>query len=278
MMIAEESTAWPKVTKPPCEGGLGFHYKWNMGWMHDMLNYCSCDFPYRQSAHSLLSFSMVYAFSENYILPFSHDEVVHGKGSLIERMPGDIDEKFAGLRTLALFQMTHPGAKLNFMGNEIAQFIEWRYYEGIEFFLAEEFERHRSYRQYIRELNGLYKKEKALWENDRDWQGFSWLDADNAAQQVIGFIRKSDGGKEKLVVILNFGRSAYDEYRIGVPDKGSYKELINSDSSDYCGSGLVNDGLLRAEDIPYHGQPYSICIKLPSLGACIFKKVKRSKC
>lgn len=275
MMIAEESTAWPMVTYPPNAGGLGFHYKWDMGWMHDTLNYISADFPYRFNCHNLLNFSMMYAYSENFILPFSHDEVVHGKCSLIGRMPGDNWRQFAGLRALALYQITHPGAKLNFMGNEFGQYIEWRFYEGLEFFLTEKFDTHRKHQEYIKDLNHIYTKQKALWECDTDWQGFEWIDADNSEQQILIYMRKSDNAKEKLITAINFSIKQYDEYRIGVPVRGYYKEIFNSDKTEYGGNNLTNTEKIKAEKIPYHGQPYSINVKIPALGGIIIKKASK---
>lgn len=275
MMIAEESTAWPMVTYPPKDGGLGFHYKWDMGWMHDTLNYISADFPYRDNCHDLLTFSMMYTYSENFILPFSHDEVVHGKCSLIGRMPGDTWRQFAGLRNLALYQMTHPGAKLNFMGNEFAQFIEWRYYEGLEFFLTEQFENHKKHQDYIRDLNKLYKKEKALWECDYGWKGFEWIDADNKEQHIISYIRKDEADKTHLITLINFGINQYEEYRVGVLKRGTYKEIFNTDKKEYGGNGQINEVSVKAEKIPYHGKPYSIKIKIPALGGLILKKASK---
>ena len=191
MMMAEESTAWPLVTYPPQDGGLGFHYKWDMGWMNDTLHYMQTDFPWRPGNHGLLTFSIMYAFTENFICPLSHDEVVHGKCSLIGRMPGDWWRQFAGLRTLAFYQMTHPGAKLNFMGNEIGQFIEWRYYESIQWFLTEEYETHRHHQAYIKALNHLYTAEPALYERGYTDDGFTWIDADNSKQSIVSLDRKS---------------------------------------------------------------------------------------
>ncbi len=274
MMIAEESTAWPMVTMPPENGGLGFHYKWDMGWMHDTLNYMSTDFPYRSGNHNLLSFSMMYAFSENFVLPFSHDEVVHGKKSLIGRMPGDNWRQFAGLRALALYQMTHPGAKLNFMGNEFGQYIEWRFYEGLEFFLTEQFETHKKHQNFIKDINHFYKKQTALWQCDHSWDGFEWLDADNSEQNILSYIRKTSDGKKKLIVIINFGVKQYDDFRIGVKQRGTYKEIFSTDRSEYGGNNWLNNGELKAEKIPYHNMPYSVSLKLPALGGIIIKKAR----
>ena len=268
--IAEESTAWPLVTYPPDAGGLGFHYKWDMGWMNDTLRYMQTDFPSRSEFHSLLSFSMMYAFNENFILPLSHDEVVHGKKSLIGRMPGDYWRQFANLRLLLLYQMTHPGKKLTFMGSEIAQFIEWREYEQLEWFLLD-YESHKKHQQYVKALNHFYKKEKALTSCDHDWSGFTWLDADNAKQNVISYIRTADSGRSFALCALNFGVQTYKKFRIGVPKAGTYKEVFNSDMPEYGGSGQVMDAPVKAEKIPMHGQPYSIEITIPPVGGTIWK-------
>lgn len=269
LMIAEESTDWPKVTKPPEEGGLGFQYKWNMGWMNDTLEYAKTGFPWRREKHHLLTFSMVYAFSEHFILPLSHDEVVHGKKSLIGKMPGDYWQKFAGLRVLYLYQMCHPGKKLLFMGGELAQFIEWRYYEGLEWFLLD-YPMHRKFKEFIQQVNRLYLQERCLWELDDGWEGFQWLDPNNAAQSVYVFIRRAKN-KEFILTALNFKPDFYPEYRIGVPVAGTYKEIMNSDDPVYGGSGQVNPQPVEAEPVPWHGQKYSITVKLPPLAGVLFK-------
>ena len=270
---AEESTAWPMVTWPPADGGLGFHYKWNMGWMHDTLEYMQCDFPWRNENHNKLTFSMTYAYSENFILPLSHDEVVHGKHSIIGRMPGDTWRQFAGVRLLATYQMTHPGKKLNFMGHEIAQFIEWREYEGLEWFLLEYYN-HEKFHEFVRDLNGFYKEHPALWQNDSNWEGFQWIDADNSGQSILSYVRRSNPGPESelLVTVLNMSVEAYDKYEIGVPEPGYYKELINSDDEKYAGSGKINSKQIRAKKKPMHGMPYSISITMPVLGGAVFIK------
>ncbi len=274
--VAEESSAWPLVTAPPADGGLGFHYKWDMGWMNDTLKYMSTDFPFRPGCHTMLTFSMMYAFHENFVLPLSHDEVVHGKCSLIGRMPGDYWRQFAGIRLLALYQMTHPGAKLNFMGNEIGQFIEWRYYEGIEWFLLD-YESHRKHQAFIRELNHVYAKEKALWSCDHNWRGFAWIDADNAQQGILSYIRRSESGLITTVTVLNCGVQSYERYRVGVPKPGYYREILSSDSEDFGGSGKVNREPVRAEAVPFHGQPYSIEITVPPIGGTILKRVRKQE-
>ena len=272
---AEESTAWPMVTKPPKDGGLGFHFKWNMGWMNDTLEYMSTDFPWREGAHNKLTFSMTYAYSENYILPLSHDEVVHGKKSLIGRMPGDIWRQFAGIRLLATYQMTFPGKKLNFMGHEIAQFIEWREYEGLEWFLLG-YENHEKYQKFVKDLNHVYTEHPALWSEDNSWDGFNWIDPDDRQQNVLLYRRrgKAADGKEGelLICALNMGVKAFDEFEIGVPEPGFYKEIINSDDVKYAGSGRANTRQVRARKKPMHGMPYSIRVKMPVVGGTIFRK------
>ena len=269
--MAEESTSWPMVTKPPHDGGLGFHFKWDMGWMNDTLKYFKTDFPFRKYHHNLLTFSMMYAFNENFVLSLSHDEVVHGKLSLIGRMPGDYWRQFAGMRLLALYQITHPGAKLSFMGSEIGQFIEWRYYEGIEWFLTG-YENHNKLWHCVKQLNNLYKNEKALWQKNYSWDGFRWIDADNAEQSVISFIRKGKRPADDLVVLLNFQPDVYAKYRIGVERKGLYEEIFNTDAVEFGGSGKLNDGLIVAEKVPSHGLPYSIEITVPPIGGVILKR------
>ena len=274
--VAEESTAWPMVTQPPSNGGLGFHYKWNMGWMNDTLEYMSTDFPWREGAHNKLTFSMTYAYSENYILPLSHDEVVHGKKSLIGRMPGDIWRQFAGTRLLAMYQMTHPGKKLNFMGYEIAQFIEWREYEGLEWFLLG-YENHEKHQRFIRDLNHVYTEHPALWSDDNSWEGFRWIDPDDRRQKVLTFYRRAvstskDDPGELLICAFNMAVEAFDEFEIGVPEPGYYKEIINSDDAKYAGSGRINTRQVRARKKPMHGMPYSIRIKMPVVGGAIFRK------
>ena len=274
--VAEESSAWPLVTAPPENGGLGFHYKWDMGWMNDTLKYMSVDFPYRPGCHNMLTFSMMYAFNENFMLPLSHDEVVHGKCSLIGRMPGDYWRQFAGLRLLALYQMTHPGGKLNFMGNEFGQFIEWRYYDELEWFLLD-YASHRDHQAFIRALNHVYLKEKALWDCDHSWQGFSWIDADNAGQGILSYVRRSASGRIITAVVLNFGVQSYEHYRIGVPKPGYYRELISSDHPAFGGSGKINETEIPAEAVEFHGQPYSIEITVPPLGGTILKRVRKQE-
>lgn len=272
--FAEESTAWPLVTRPPEQGGLGFHYKWDMGWMNDTLRYMSLDFPGRRDNHRLLTFSMMYAFNENFVQALSHDEVVHGKRSLIGRMPGDYWRQFAGLRLLYMYQMTHSGAKLSFMGSELAQFVEWRFAEQLEWFLLK-YDSHARYQQFVAALNTLYRQETALWQQNYSWEGFRWLDADNAAQSILAFMRCGRQQGDFLPVLLNFRPDVYDDYRIGVPAAGDYLEIFNSDAAEYGGSGRVNSDILTAEAVPYHGQPYSLRLQVPPLGGLILKPLQR---
>ncbi|OUO35744.1 1,4-alpha-glucan branching protein GlgB [Olsenella sp. An290] len=272
MMIAEESTAWPLVTYPPEDGGLGFHFKWDMGWMNDTLHYLQTDFPWRPGNYRMLTFSSMYQFNENFILPLSHDEVVNGKCSLITRQPGDFWRQFAGMRALAFYQMTHPGGKLNFMGNEIAQFIEWRYYEGIQYFLAEQYDTHRHHQQFIRDLNAFYNKNKALWQRAFSSEGFEWIDADNAEQSIISFIRRGEKPGDELVVLINFDVNARENFRMGVPEWGVWEEQFNSDDERYGGSGVVNVGKIKCQDEPWNGREQSIVVRVPPLGGMILKR------
>ena len=276
MMMAEESTAWPLVTYPAEDGGLAFHYKWDMGWMNDTLHYMQTDFPWRPGNHSLLTFSIMYAFSENFILPLSHDEVVHGKCSLIGRMPGDWWRQFAGLRTLAFYQMTHPGAKLNFMGNEIAQFIEWRYYESIQWFLTEEYETHAKHQQFIKALNHLYTAQPALYELGYVQEGFEWIDPNNNEQSIISFVRHGDNPDEDLVVLINFDPAYYETFQMGVPREGDYQEIFNTDAVEFGGSGKGNTAKLSSHPEPMHGFDNSIELCIPPLAGIVLKRTGKS--
>ena len=274
MMMAEESTAWPLVTYPPQDGGLGFHYKWDMGWMNDTLHYMQTDFPWRPGNHGLLTFSIMYAFTENFICPLSHDEVVHGKCSLIGRMPGDWWRQFAGLRTLAFYQMTHPGAKLNFMGNEIGQFIEWRYYESIQWFLTEQYETHAHHQAFIKALNHLYTAEPALYERGYNDDGFTWIDADNSKQSIVSFVRQGENVDDDLVILINFDPAAYESFRVGVPREGDWEVIFDSDRPEFGGSGYAGEEpyTCSSEPYPWNGQMDSIEIKVPSLAGVVLKR------
>ena len=275
MMIAEESTAWPLVTYPSKDGGLGFNYKWDMGWMNDTLHYCQTDFLFRPGNHKLLTFSTMYQFNENFILPLSHDEVVHGKCSLVTRMPGDYWRQFAGLRALALYQLTHSGGSLNFMGNEIGQFIEWRYYEGIQYFLADQYETHGKHREFVKALNKFYNNHPALWQCSYTSEGFDWIEADDAEQCVISYVRHSDDPKDDLVILLNFEVNPYEEFRLGVPRPGVWEEVFTSDAEEFGGSGVTNAGeKIKSEDEPWNNQDQSIVLRVPPLGGTILRYVR----
>ena len=269
MMIAEEATSWPKISKPVEEGGLGFNFKWNMGWMNDTLKYIEMDPIYRKYHHNKINFSMMYNYNENFILPISHDEVVHGKYSLVNKMWGDIWNKFAGLRLYAAYMIGHPGKKLLFMGSEFGQFIEWREYEELEWFLIDKFENHKKTQEYFKSLNKFYKDNKALWELDYDYKGFEWIDADNNNSSVYSFIRKGRDENEILIFVFNFTPVVRYDFRLGVPYKGEYKEVFNTDSLEFGGSGQIMTDILVAEEIEMNNRPYSIKIKVPPMAATV---------
>lgn len=269
LMIAEEATDWPLVSWPTELQGLGFNYKWNMGWMNDTLRYLELDFNERPHHHGKLTFSLMYAFSENFILPLSHDEVVHGKKSLLNKMPGDYRQKFAGLRSLYCYFLCHPGKKLFFMGGEFAQFIEWRFEAELDWLLLE-YEMHRKYQTFTRAMNQLYLKECSFWKRDHDWSGFTWIDADNSEQSILVFCRYANPS-EFVVVLINFQPISYETFRIGVPRLGTYKEIFNSDHEQFGGSHQLNSALLKAQNVPWHQQRYSLEITVPPLAAVIFK-------
>nr|WP_242850175.1 1,4-alpha-glucan branching protein GlgB [Clostridium polynesiense] len=271
VMIAEESTSWPMVTRPVDKGGLGFNFKWNMGWMNDMLKYIEIDPVYRKHHHNLITFSMMYAHNENFILPLSHDEVVHGKKSLIDKMWGDYWNKFAGLRAFVAYMFTHPGKKTLFMGNDFAQFIEWRYYEELEWKLIDEFEMHNKTQYFFKTLNEFYFESKALWEEDYNPEGFKWIDADNSDQSIIAFMRRTKNPKDTLIVVSNFTSTVYYNYKIGVPYAGKYEEALNTDDKAFGGSGQSIDGLLFSESGTWHKQKQFIKIKVPPMATVIFK-------
>ena len=266
MMIAEESTAWPMVTKPTDIGGLGFNFKWNMGWMNDVLSYIEKNPVHRSHHHNKLTFSMMYAFSENYVLPISHDEVVHGKGSLIQKMPGDYWEKFAGVRAFMGYMFSHPGKKLNFMGSEFGQFKEWAYKEGIEFFLKD-YELHKKLSVAVKELNNLYKNTPALYEIEDSWEGFEWLAADDGNRNFIAYKRRDRNGRE-LLALINFSGVDLVGYRLGV-EQGKYKVVYNSDSARYGGSGKMKKRVFTTAKSYSHGKEYSIGFDLPKL-TCVY--------
>ena len=271
LMMAEESTAWPLVSKPVYMGGMGFNYKWNMGWMNDMLKYISLDPIYRKWNHDKVTFSFMYAFSENFVLPLSHDEVVHGKCSLIEKQPGDYEQKFAGLRTFFGYWIAHPGKKLLFMGGEFAQFIEWNENNALDWQLIDQYDMHKKMLNYSKALNKFYNDNKAFWQVDFDWNGFQWLDPNDNENSVVAFIRKAEDTKEYIVAICNFTPNVRENYRIGVPEKGAYIEVFNSDLEKFGGSDVKNEHDLLTQDIPWHNQGQSIEIKIPPLSTLYLK-------
>ncbi len=266
LIIAEESTAWPMVTKPTSDGGLGFNFKWNMGWMNDMLKYMAMDPIHRAFHHDMLTFSFFYAFSENFILPISHDEVVHGKGSLVNKMYGDTDQKFAQARLFMTYMMAHPGKKLLFMGSEFAQFREWDYENSLEWFLIDEYENHRNFQKFSKNLNKFYLDHPQFWEDDFSWEGFSWIANDDYKQSIIIF-RRFDNKKNEVIAVCNFVPVERKSYCFGVPYKGSYTEVFNSTSPD--GSPMTN-GTVKSVDTPMHGFEQSVCVDIPAFSVMYF--------
>lgn len=275
LMIAEESTAWPLVTRPPEIGGLGFNFKWNMGWMNDTLFYTSLDPYFRSYNHDKLTFSMMYAFSENFVLPISHDEVVHGKGSLLNKMPGDYNQKFAGLRTFMGYMMTHPGKKLLFMGCEFGQFIEWDYHKELDWMLLD-YDSHRKTKGYIRALNHYYLAHPALWQVEDNWDGFRWLNADDNTRSVITYYRADEKGKKSLV-LCNFAASRWEDYRMGVPEAGSYRVALCSEEEQYGGAGFDRETLYRSEEQPLGQWAHSITLDVPPLSCMILESINTEK-
>ncbi len=278
LMIAEESTAWPMVTRPTDIGGLGFGYKWSMGWMHDSLKYMSYDPIYRQYHHQHLTFSMWYGFDENFVLPLSHDEVVHMKGSMINKMPGDTNQKFANLRSLYAYMIAHPGKKLLFMGGEIGQFSEWNYERSLDWHILDH-PWHKGLQKMLSDLNQLYKDHRALHLYDEKREGFQWIDNADITNNCISFLRKSDNEDENILVICNFADHTRSQYRIGVPLEGEYEEIFNSQSEYYSGWNIGNLGPIKTDNIPIHDQPFSLEMTLPPLGVLYLKRVidKKSK-
>jgi 1,4-alpha-glucan branching enzyme len=270
LMIAEESTSWPAVSRPTYIGGLGFDLKWNMGWMNDTLKYFEHDPIHRQYHHNELTFSMIYAFHENFILPLSHDEVVHGKRSLLEKMPGDDWQKFANLRLLFGYMYAHPGKKLLFMGGELGQRSEF-WDEGVVEWTLEDSPPHRGIQRLVCDLNRLHGTERPLFEVDFEWPGFEWIDASDASGSVLSFLRRAKNGDDFVVVVCNFTPVAREEYRVGVPRAGFYREILNTDSKFYEGTDLGNAGGVSAEPIPWNNRPYSVKLRLPPLAVMYFK-------
>ncbi|MCL2560347.1 MAG: 1,4-alpha-glucan branching protein GlgB [Turicibacter sp.] len=284
LVFAEDSTDYPGVTAPVADGGLGFTYKWNMGWMNDVLEYMEVDAYERKHHHNKMTFSMLYAFSENYILPLSHDEVVHGKKSLLNKMPGDYWQKFANLRLLYGYMYTHPGKKLLFMGGEFGQFDEWKDMEELDWALRDEYESHQTMDVFTKDLFALYKRSKPLWQQDHHSDGFEWIDVDNHEQSIFSFVRKADKDDDYLVVICNFTPETYHQYRVGVPEHDRYREALNSDDIKYGGSGQINTGpgsaskyYLDTHPESYHQQPCHVKLTIPPLGVVVLKPVKGRK-
>lgn len=271
LTFAEESTAWPQVSRPVYLGGLGFDLKWNMGWMHDTLLYFSKDPIHRRFHHNQLTFSMLYAFNENFILPLSHDEVVHLKGSLLKKMGGDDWQKFATLRAYYAYMYGHPGKKLLFMGGEFAQWTEWNFAQALDWYVTEHAP-HQGVTALVRDLNTLYKSEPALHEVDFDGTGFNWIDCNDSDQSVVSFMRHNHDGSEHVVFVCNFTPVPREGYRIGVPEAGFYAQLINTDDEQYWGSGVGNGEGLESEDVPWHGLSHSIVPVLPPLSVLILKR------
>jgi 1,4-alpha-glucan branching enzyme len=270
LMIAEESTAWPGVSRPTYTGGLGFGFKWNMGWMHDTLHYFALDPVFRKYNHHNLTFGLLYAWSENFILPLSHDEVVHGKGSLINKMPGDRWRKFANLRALYAYMWAYPGKKLLFMGGEFGQWHEWNHAQSLDWHLLQEPD-HQGLQTLVRDLNHAYRAEPALWEEDRDWSGFQWIDVNNADENVLAFLRRGPRSGRQVVCVCNLSPVVRHHYRVGLPKGGRYRELLNTDSARYGGSNVGNAGAIHAEPHPCHGMPHSAAIVLPPLATVWFE-------
>ena len=276
LMIAEESTAWPLISKPVYMGGMGFNYKWNMGWMNDMLSYMSLDPIYRKWNQDKITFSLMYAFSENFVLPLSHDEVVHGKCSLISKMPGDYWQKFAGLRGFFGYWIAHPGKKLLFMGGEFGHFIEWNFDDSMDWHLVEQYPMHTKMLAYSKALNKFYVDNKAFWQVDFDWNGFQWIDCNDNENSIIALVRRAEDHSDFIVCVHNFTPEVRHGYRIGVPTKGTYVEVFNSDEEQYGGSGVCNMGDIVSEDYAFHGREQSIVITVPPLASTFYRLKEQS--
>ncbi len=277
--IAEESTAYPLITAPPDDGGVGFCLKWDMGFMHDTLDYMALDPYFRAWNHNKLTFSMMYAFSENYVLAYSHDEVVHGKCSMANKMSGDYDQKFASLRALYGYQFSHPGKKLTFMGSEFGQFIEWNWKQPLDWLLLE-YPHHRELQAYMRELNHIYRKYHALYLQDRSWDGFRWLNVNDSERSSIAFMRIPGDDSKSLVCVFNFTPVRYDGFVFGLPQPGTLKEILNSDNTCFGGTGILNETMIKSSEEPFFEHPYSAAVTLPPLSAMYFEfqpKKPRSK-
>jgi 1,4-alpha-glucan branching enzyme len=272
LMIAEESTAWPGVTRSVESGGLGFHFKWNMGWMNDFLRFIAEDPVHRKYHFNMITFSLMYAFSENFVLPISHDEVVHGKGALLNKMPGDAWQKHANLRLSLAYMWTHPGKKLLFMGSEIGQWQEWSEERSLDWHLLQHAP-HTGLQRWVRDLNALYRAEPALWQRDHTAEGFEWLDFHDVQNSIISYVRRGESPADELVVVLNFTPVTRETYRVGMPGPGRWRELLNSDAEAYGGSNAGNLGAVESESVEAHGRVCSVCLRLPPLGAVVLKRV-----
>lgn len=275
LMIAEESTAWPLVTRPPEDNGLGFNFKWNMGWMNDMLRYISLDPIYRKHNHDCLTFSFFYAFSENFILPISHDEVVHGKCSMINKMPGEYEDKFRSLRAFFAYMMAHPGKKLQFMGQEFAQFIEWDYKKELDWLLLD-YDAHKNFKNFTKKLNRFYLENPQLWQIDFSWEGFQWISSDDNSQSVIAFRRKDKEGNE-IICICNFVPVDRKDYKIGVPYAGIYRPVFSSDEVSFGGTSNIKGVKYKSSPEEMHGLKHSISLDIPGLSVTYFKVPKPRK-
>ena len=269
MIIAEESTAWPQVTRPVDVGGLGFSMKWNMGWMHDTLQYMGKEAVHRKFHHNQLTFGLLYAFNENFVLPFSHDEVVHGKGSMLDKMSGDIWQRFANLRLLYTYMFTYPGKKLLFMGSEFGQYAEWNSDGTLDWHLMED-PRHANLKQLVHDLNQLYRNQPALHQYDFEADGFRWLECNDADNSTLSYYRQSD--EQMAIVVLNFTPVPRQGYRLGVPAAGEYQLQLNSDAGFYSGSDIPVQGHYHSESVPWMNQPQSIVLDLPPLAGLILLK------
>ena len=274
MMIAEESTSWPLVSRPTYMGGLGFNYKWNMGWMNDMLRYMSMDPLFRSGNHDALTFSFFYAFSENFILPISHDEVVYGKGSLINKMPGDDKMKADQMRAFVSYMMAHPGKKLQFMGTEFAQKNEWNFEKELEWGLLQ-YPEHQQAQAFFKAVNHFYLSRPELWEIDFSWEGFEWISNDDYQQSVIAFRRKAKDGRE-LVAVCNFVPVQRENYCIGVPIRGTWAEVFTSDAKEFGGGGVTNGSAIKTQDVPMHGCEQSVSLTLPGCSVFFLECVKKT--
>lgn len=275
LTIAEESTSWTGVSRPTYTGGLGFSMKWNMGWMNDTLEFFRLDPVHRRFHQNMLTFSMLYAFTENFVLPISHDEVVHGKGALLEKMPGDDWQKFANLRLFLGYMFGHPGKKLNFMTIDLAQRQEWNAVASMDWHVLQ-WDSHRQIQHFMQDLNKMYRENKPLYEVDFEWQGFEWIDFLDHENSVLSFLRWSKDRSECVIFTINLTPVPRLNYRIGVPQQGFYREILNSDAKEYGGSGVGNLGGVEAESFPWHGRSHSIQVNLPPLAVNVFSPKKQS--